>query len=183
MARAIVLLSSGLDSTVNLYHFHRRGEVALALTMDYGQKSASKEVEHSARLCQKLSVAHEVVGLEFFKAFKTSSLLASSSQSLPQMKASGLEDPEATQGSAQAVWVPNRNGLFLNLAACYAEEVGAQVVVAGFNKEEAQTFPDNSAEFLDAINHSQLKPVVDNFSFAPTERTALHFDATASGVT
>lgn len=154
MSSAIVLLSSGLDSTVNLHHFHRRGEVALALTIDYGQKSARREVEHAAHQCQKLGVAHEVVELSFFKSFKSSSLFQQSDQAVPQLQAETLEDLARVQSSAKSVWVPNRNGLFLNLGACYAEEVGASTVVAGFNKEEAQTFPDNSAEFLDGLNHT-----------------------------
>jgi 7-cyano-7-deazaguanine synthase len=152
MATSVVLLSSGLDSTVNLYHFHTRGEVALALTFDYGQRSAQREIEHAARLCSKLDIAHEVVELNFFKTFKSSSLFSQSGQDVPIMQHSDL-DSAVAQTTAKSVWVPNRNGLFLNLAACYAEEIGAYSVVAGFNKEEAVTFPDNSAEFLDSLNH------------------------------
>jgi 7-cyano-7-deazaguanine synthase len=52
------------------------------------------------------------------------------------------------------VWIPNRNGLFINVAACYAEYYGAKTIITGFNREEAQDFPDNSARFLHAINRS-----------------------------
>jgi 7-cyano-7-deazaguanine synthase len=44
--------------------------------------------------------------------------------------------------------VPNRNGVFINAGAAIAERLGATRVVVGFNREEAMTFPDNSAEFL-----------------------------------
>jgi 7-cyano-7-deazaguanine synthase len=44
--------------------------------------------------------------------------------------------------------VPNRNGVFVNVAAAFAESLGARDVVTGFNLEEAATFPDNSTEFM-----------------------------------
>ena len=57
-----------------------------------------------------------------------------------------------TRASAQAVWVPNRNGLLVNLAAALAEADGHAAVVVGFNAEEAATFPDNGAPFFEALN-------------------------------
>ncbi len=54
--------------------------------------------------------------------------------------------------SMRAVWVANRNGVFLNIAASFAEALGYPEVVVGFNLEEAATFPDNSAAYLEAVN-------------------------------
>jgi 7-cyano-7-deazaguanine synthase len=54
------------------------------------------------------------------------------------------------------LWVPNRNGLFINIAACYAEYYGAQVIVTGFNRDEAREFPDNKPQFIAAVNHSLM---------------------------
>jgi len=54
------------------------------------------------------------------------------------------------EASARAVWVPARNAVFVSVAAALAETLGADCVVAGFNREEAETFPDNSRAFLDA---------------------------------
>ncbi len=48
------------------------------------------------------------------------------------------------------MWVPNRNGVFINVAAAFAEGLEADEVVTGFNAEEAVTFPDNTAEFAAA---------------------------------
>jgi 7-cyano-7-deazaguanine synthase len=58
--------------------------------------------------------------------------------------------------TAEAVWVPNRNGVFVNIAAAFAESLGADTIVAGFNKEEAATFPDNSQEFV-AVENAALQ--------------------------
>ncbi len=51
-------------------------------------------------------------------------------------------------------WVPNRNGLFINIGATYAENMGATLLICGFNREEALTFPDNSPDFVVAINQA-----------------------------
>jgi 7-cyano-7-deazaguanine synthase in queuosine biosynthesis len=47
-----------------------------------------------------------------------------------------------------------RNGVFLNVAAAFAEALGVREVLTGYNREEAATFPDNSAAFLEAMNQA-----------------------------
>ncbi|MBE0466956.1 MAG: 7-cyano-7-deazaguanine synthase, partial [Candidatus Desulforudis sp.] len=69
-------------------------------------------------------------------------------------EARDLDDTEWCADSARRVWVPNRNGLLINVAACFAEALGCSRIVVGFNREEARTFPDNSRHFVDAVNHS-----------------------------
>ncbi len=54
--------------------------------------------------------------------------------------------------SLEDVWVPNRNGVLLNVAAAFAESYGCGVVITGFNREEAAEFPDNSGEFVRSTN-------------------------------
>jgi 7-cyano-7-deazaguanine synthase len=58
--------------------------------------------------------------------------------------------------SAKAVWVPNRNGVFIEIAAAHAESLGATRLITGFNKEEAVTFPDNSPQYVAAVNRALL---------------------------
>lgn len=147
--KVVVLLSAGLDSTVNLYETLKHGhEVVLALTFDYGQRAAKKEIEYSAKLCKHLGLAHKVVALPWFKDFNKSSLLVDS-EKVPVGVDVQIDNHERSTETAKSVWVPNRNGIFLNIAAAYAEALGAQTVTPGFNAEEASTFPDNSKEFLD----------------------------------
>jgi 7-cyano-7-deazaguanine synthase len=55
--------------------------------------------------------------------------------------------------SPDAVWIPNRNGVFLNIAAAFAEGYDCETVVTGFNREEAVEFPDNSREYVEAVNN------------------------------
>ncbi len=149
--KSLVLLSSGLDSAVNLYQANKDTEVIGALTVDYGQKAAVKELEYSANLCRKLNIRNIIIQLPFFKDF-TSTALVNRSEDIPSGESVQIHDQNQSEWSASRVWVPNRNGVFLNVAAAYAEGLGAKVVVVGYNLEEAQTFPDNTQEFLDQSN-------------------------------
>ena len=39
-----------------------------------------------------------------------------------------------------------------NLNPSFAESIGAEIIIVGWDAEEAATFPDNSKEFMDAFN-------------------------------
>ncbi|MFN8944686.1 MAG: 7-cyano-7-deazaguanine synthase QueC, partial [Pseudobdellovibrionaceae bacterium] len=128
-------------------------EIVLALTFDYGQRAASKEIERAQALCEKLNIDHQVISLPWFSQFQSSSLL-NKNMKVPIGAQIQMDDIQASKDSAKSVWVPNRNGIFLNIAAGFAEALGAQYVIPGFNIEEAQTFPDNSEAFMKALDHS-----------------------------
>ncbi len=149
---AIVLLSGGLDSAVNLKQAHDETGVTLALTFDYGQRAAAREAAAAALMCRQLRVAHRLIPLPWLAEISQSGLLDPDAR-IPEVKPGELDEDRVTSGeTAEAVWVPNRNGLFVNIAAAFAEALGADTVVAGFNAEEAATFPDNSPEFVAASN-------------------------------
>jgi 7-cyano-7-deazaguanine synthase len=151
--RAVVLLSSGLDSTVNLYLAKESAHVVLALTFDYGQRAARREIERAALIAQKAGVAHTVIDLKWFAQFTQTSLV-NRAATVPTKDSVSIADLRVSQSTAKAVWVPNRNGIFLNIAAGFAEGLLAHWIVPGFNKEEAATFPDNSDAFLKAATAS-----------------------------
>ncbi len=149
---SVVLLSSGLDSTVNLYEaLSRNDKVLTCLTFDYGQRAAKKEAQNATLICKKLNVAHQIVDLKWFSSFTSTSLVSESMTVPTDVQIDDLMD---SKKSAKAVWVPNRNGIFINIAAGYAEGLSADEVVVGFNREEAATFPDNSQEYLEALNRA-----------------------------
>jgi 7-cyano-7-deazaguanine synthase len=149
----IVLLSGGLDSTVSLALFLETGEIDLALTFDYGQRARDQEIIASRLIAKHYNIPHQIVALPFLKE-QTHSALVNYSADLPQLEIETLDDIEGEAlKSAHQVWVPNRNGLFMNIAAVFAENMGKTVtIITGFNQEEAATFPDNSQEFMIAMN-------------------------------
>jgi len=151
---SIVLLSGGLDSTVNLALAVRRTRTLLALTFDYGQRAAKRELAASRAICRALGVTHRAIRLPWLDEITKTSLV-SRRLSLPKLAQEELDSERVTSGeTARLVWVPNRNGLFLSIAACFAEALGASLVITGFNAEEAATFPDNSARFVRAANRA-----------------------------
>lgn len=145
MTKSIILLSGGLDSLVSLGLKKEELNVSLALTFDYGQKASEQEIEASAKICEYYNLEHKVIKLDWLKNITQTSLV--SDKDVPT--GNELDNPE---NSAKSVWVPNRNGLFLNIAGSFADSYGYDYILIGANKEEGQTFPDNTQEFIDAVN-------------------------------
>jgi 7-cyano-7-deazaguanine synthase len=141
MSRGIILLSGGLDSLVSLGLAKEKYGILLALTFDYGQKSAKKEIETSAKICDYYNIQHKVINLDWLKEITHTALVSDSD--LPE---------EISENSAKNVWVPNRNGLFLNIAGAFADGEDYDYIIIGANKEEAGTFPDNTEEFIERVN-------------------------------
>lgn len=139
MSRGIILLSGGLDSLVSLglggY------SVELALTFDYGQKSAKYEIDASKKICDFYNIKHKVIELDWLKNITHTALVAD--VDLPD---------KIDENSAKNVWVPNRNGLFLNIAGSFADGEDYDYILIGANKEEAGTFSDNTQTFVDRVN-------------------------------
>ncbi|QGT99274.1 7-cyano-7-deazaguanine synthase [Candidatus Syntrophocurvum alkaliphilum] len=131
---AIVLLSGGLDSVVSMLIARKYCKILKAITFDYGQIAKEKEISASEDICKMYNIDHKIVELPFMKEDIKSGLI------------------QNKKLDTNNIWVPNRNGLFINIAACYAETIQANWVICGFNAEEAVDFPDNSTEFIDNIN-------------------------------
>ena len=140
MSRGIILLSGGLDSLVSLGLTKDKYNIDLALTFDYGQKSAKQEIEAAKKICDYYGILHKVIKLDWLKEITHTALVAD------------IDLPKGIQNTSDSVWVPNRNGLFLNIAGSFADAQGYDYIIFGANKEEGQTFPDNTKEFTDRIN-------------------------------
>lgn len=145
--KSLILLSGGLDSAANLAFTAYFDEPVLALTIDYGQRAALPEIEASKKLTSYYGVEHQILDMKWLGALGGSAL-TSSAINIPEMATAKLDDLTTAKETAKQVWVPNRNGVLINVAAAIAESKKIQQVVVGFNKEEAATFPDNSSQFL-----------------------------------
>ncbi|MCP5468214.1 MAG: 7-cyano-7-deazaguanine synthase QueC [Deltaproteobacteria bacterium] len=143
----ISLLSGGLDSSIASLIEAQHNQCALALFFDYGQKAVKKEIQSAKKIARLLKAPLKIIKLPFLAEI-TKTALVMNDQVIPQIKMSKLDERSETEKSAMQVWVPNRNGLFLNIAASFAEGMGVPSIVVGFNAEEAMTFPDNSSNFL-----------------------------------
>lgn len=149
MSRALALLSGGLDSGVAAAeHVARGGRVEVALTFDYGQRALARECEAAQRLARRFGAAWQCIELPWLAdaAQRSGTALVRTDRALPE----GTVERPGDAGSAAAVWVPARNAVFVAIGAALAEARGLDTVLAGFNREEAATFPDNSEAFVAA---------------------------------
>ena len=150
---ACILLSGGLDSVLSASLATQEISPKIALTFNYGQRAASHEIAAAQFFTQKWDIPHHIIDLPWLGEI-TKTALVNHQQSLPFIKESELDDLKLTQESAQNVWVPNRNGIFLNIAAAFAESKGCDWIITGFNNEEGTTFPDNTDEAIQTANQS-----------------------------
>lgn len=143
--KSVILLSGGLDSLVALGFSKLKTDynVELALTFDYGQKAVNEEVSTSKKICDYYEIAHKTIKLDWLRDITKTSLV--SDNPIPN---SGFETSE----SAKTVWVPNRNALFLNIAAAFCDSYDYNYILFGANKEESAIFPDNTEEFRAQIS-------------------------------
>jgi len=143
MAKALVLLSGGLDSTTTLAVAKVRGFDVYALSVDYGQRHRV-ELERAERVAKSLGVVeHRTVRLDL-RAIGGSAL--TSSIDVPK----GRSADEMIRG-IPITYVPARNTLLLGLALGYAETIGAFDLFIGANVLDYSGYPDCRPEFLEAF--------------------------------
>lgn len=161
--QAIVLLSGGLDSTVALAETLQHYKVPFTLTFNYGQRALERELKASEAISRHYGLPHRVISLPWL------------AELLPQVMAS-QSDASDTDWNLKPfetahVWIPNRNALFLSIAASLAEAHEVQTVVFGANAEEGENFPDNTPAFrqkltdvfaLSTLNHVQVLAPVEH---------------------
>lgn len=140
MTKSIILLSGGLDSVASLALGKEKYNITLALTFDYGQKASAQEIKACKQICEYYKIRHKIIKLDWLKEITHTALVENK------------DIPHGIQKTSNAVWVPNRNGLFLNIAGCFSDGEDYDYILIGANKEEGQTFPDNTQKFIDKIN-------------------------------
>ena len=156
MNNSIILMSGGLDSIVSLGVAKKEYNITMGLTFDYGQKTAKSEIEASKKIADYYNIEHKIIKLDWLKEITKTALVGDGE---------APNNDFETNDSAKAVWVPNRNALFLNIAASFCDAFGYNYILFGANKDEAKTFPDNTEEFRKTITNlfttsTQVKPMV-----------------------
>ena len=145
--RAIVLLSGGLDSVVSLALADKELEVRLVLFLNYGQRALVNERISVVSVVSYYGLPLQEVDITWMRALCP--------EAMRNHRAGGPEETgHDSLDSLEDVWIPNRNGVFLNVAAAYAERYDCDTVIAGFNREEAEEFPDNTPEYVSAVNQA-----------------------------
>jgi len=143
MARAVVLLSGGLDSTTCLAWALDRGFACTTLAIDYGQRHRG-ELDAARRVAGAFGVAdHRTVAVDL-RAIGGSALTAD--VDVPKDRAH-----DTMAHGIPVTYVPARNTVFLSIALGLAETLGAQDLVAGMNAIDYSGYPDCRPEFVRAF--------------------------------
>ncbi len=154
----VVLLSGGLDSAVALWWAKKKGGYGEVhtLTFFYG----SREERITRKVCEILAALSKVERQIFLElpwlgefSIRSGATLVEGGDTPPKVSISMLEDKKIMKNASRSVWIPARNLCFVSIAASYAESIGGEAeIITGFNKEEAETFPDNSPIFIERMN-------------------------------
>jgi len=145
--KCVVLFSGGLDSTTALVWAGRRYEDVSALTFDYGQRQRP-EISAARKIARSLGLPHAVLKIDGRRI--GGSALTDPGISLPRYS----RVPRLRTASPPATYVPFRNGVFLALAAAWAEARGISELVCGFNVLDSPDYPDTRAAFVRAMERA-----------------------------
>lgn len=137
MKTAIVLLSGGLDSTTTLGIAISQGYCPVCLSFDYGQRH-KKELESCRDIAHHYGVPHKTVKIDL--SFLSQSALINPSVDVPLNRT--IDD------TIPPTWVPQRNTIFLSIAAALAETRNAKTIFIGANQLDYSGYPDCRLDFL-----------------------------------
>ncbi len=146
MKKSLVLFSGGLDSTTAIYWALERYEKVFALTFDYGQRNRI-ELDMAGKVAQKLSVPQKILRVNLKQIGGSS--LTDTKLPLPQ-----YERMEESEEGLPSTYVPFRNGIFLALAAAWAEVTGIKEIICGFNVIDSPNYPDTRKQFVQAMQEA-----------------------------
>jgi 7-cyano-7-deazaguanine synthase len=146
MAKAVVLLSGGMDSCVcaaMARERHGAGNIAL-LHAGYGQRTQSRERHAFEGIADFYGVKERlVVQLDHFRAIGGSAL-TDARMAVPENELGAM----GPHGNVIPVtYVPFRNAHFLSAAVSWAEAIGAGAIYIGAVAEDSSGYPDCRPEY------------------------------------
>lgn len=139
MKKAIIALSGGIDSAVAAAIAKKEGYELYFLTVNYGQKNISKEIENSKKLASYFNVKeHKIIDMKW----------------LGELGNSGITDINIhfENVSDDFIYVPYRNTCIISACVAWAEVIGAEAIYTG-SEAGPWICPDNSPEYYEAINN------------------------------
>ena len=144
----VVLYSGGMDSTVVLHHALKNYDLVQAISFDYDQRHRRELTIAREYLVSLKSnrITHQEISLNSIGRVLTSSCLTNKNILVPKMK-DVIGDPQTS------TYVPNRNMMFLSIAASIAESSKADTVFYGAAKaDDTSGYWDCTQEFRSLLN-------------------------------
>lgn len=156
--KALVVLSGGLDSTVLLWSLLHDGHDLAAISFDYGQRHAARELAAGAAVAAAAGVVRELVHLGDVGKALRGSVLTDHKPPVP--------DGHYAEPVMRVTVVPNRNAVFLAVAYGQAVASGAAIVAYGAHGGDHAIYPDCRPGFVRALEAA----FVEGNAWGPEER-------------
>ena len=138
-AKAVVLVSGGLDSITVLAMALKHGYQCHTLSFDYGQRYGA-ELVAAEKISRAMGVTdHKVVNLNLNSI--GGSALTDDAFAVPESETEGIP----------ITYVPARNTVFLSIALGWAEVLNADNIFIGVNAVDYSGYPDCRPEFISAF--------------------------------
>lgn len=137
--KVVCLISGGMDSVVALHDALRTHDVLGALSFDYGSKHNHREIPFARQQSGLAMVPHQIINLGFIGQLFDSDLLTSGG---------AIPEGHYEEATMKSTVVPFRNGIFLAIAAGYAESLGAEGLVIAAHAGDHAIYPDCRESFM-----------------------------------
>jgi 7-cyano-7-deazaguanine synthase len=141
-----VLFSGGIDSTTALYWALERYDKVFPLTFDYGQRHRVK-IRMAGRLVRKLGLTRTLLKVDL-------SQVGGSALTDPAIPVPRFKSTSRLPAGPPTTYVPFRNGIFLALAAAWAEARRVRDLVCGFHVIDSPDYPDTRRKFVRAMERA-----------------------------
>lgn len=157
MKDSVIIISGGMDSVTMLYD--HQDIIALGISFDYGSNHNAQEIPLAKMHCERLSIPHITIPLEFMHRYFKSSLLEGA-DAIP-------EGHYSSENMASTV-VPFRNGIMLSIACGIAESRGLRKVMIANHGGDHTIYPDCRPAFIASMSQAMKNGTDTNVAiYAP----------------
>jgi 7-cyano-7-deazaguanine synthase len=161
-ARALVVLSGGLDSTTLAYDLQKKGYRISAVSFDYGQRH-KVELQYAALHCKRQNWSHEIVDLSPLATLLQSALTGHAD----------VPEGHYAADNMKATIVPNRNAIMLSLACGIAVSHRIPWIATAVHGGDHVIYPDCRPEFIGSMS---LALTLGNENFEGILAPYMHVD-------
>ncbi len=144
-AKAIAIVSGGLDSVTLAYLLHAEGYSLHLLSFDYGQRH-KKELAFAELCARRLNAEFDIIDLSYIGKYLKGSALTDDIE---------VPDGHYAAPTMAITVVPNRNAIMLSLAYGIAVAENVEVVAIGAHGGDHFIYPDCRPEFIAAFDTMQ----------------------------
>ena len=146
MSDSVAIVSGGMDSVTLLHYLIKiKKRDPAVITFSYGQKH-DKEIAYAKTQATLLGCQeHLILDLSPFQPLFASSALIQNDMVIPDIR-DVMGDPQPV------TYVPNRNMIFLALAAAYAETHQVSDLFYGAQRHDIYGYWDTTPQFLEHLN-------------------------------